>query len=100
MEKQGKKKVDNSNEILFKGLKNIQKILKKSALANKEKNWKRLKRLHTLTLLLGRGGRSPDIQAAYHLSQQLNWTLEHTKEKKWGYTRLAQWHEKVAQSGF
>jgi transposase len=42
----------------------------------------------------------PDIQAAYQLSQQLNWIFEHTKEKIYGYTRLAQWHEKVAQSGF
>jgi transposase len=42
----------------------------------------------------------PDIYAAYQLSQQLNWIFENTKEKIYGYTRLAQWHEKVAQSGF
>lgn len=42
----------------------------------------------------------PDIHAAYLLSQQLNWIFETTKEKIYGYTRLAQWHEKVAQSGF
>ena len=42
----------------------------------------------------------PDIHAAYLLSQQLNWIFETTKEKIYGYTRLAQWHEKFAQSGF
>ena len=42
----------------------------------------------------------PDIQAAYLLSQQLNWIFETTKDKIYGYTRLAQWHEKVAHSGF
>lgn len=42
----------------------------------------------------------PDIQAAYLLSQQLNWIFETTTDKIYGYTRLAQWHEKVAQSGF
>ena len=42
----------------------------------------------------------PDIHTAYLLSQQLNWIFETTKEKIYGYTRLAKWHEKVAQSGF
>jgi transposase len=42
----------------------------------------------------------PDIYRAYQLSQQLNWIFEKTKEKIYAYTRLAQWHEKVAQSGF
>lgn len=42
----------------------------------------------------------PDVFAAYNLSQQLSWIFEKTKEKIYAYTRLAQWHEKVAQSGF
>jgi transposase len=42
----------------------------------------------------------PDIHEAYQLSQQLSWIFENTKEKLYGYTRLAQWHEKVAKSGF
>jgi transposase len=42
----------------------------------------------------------PDIQEAYQLSQQLNWIFENTKDKIYGYTRLAKWHEKVAKSGF
>jgi transposase len=42
----------------------------------------------------------PDIEQAYQLSQHLSWIFENTKEKIYGYTRLAQWHEKVAQSGF
>jgi transposase len=40
----------------------------------------------------------PDIYAAYLLSQQLSWIFEKTKEKIYAYTRLAQWHEKVAKS--
>lgn len=42
----------------------------------------------------------PDIQIAYQLSQQLNWIFEATKEKIYGYTRLAKWHEKVRLAGF
>jgi len=42
----------------------------------------------------------PDIQAAYQLSQQLRGIFETTKTKIYGYTRLAQWHEKVAKSQF
>jgi len=42
----------------------------------------------------------PDIHIAYQLSQELNWIFEKTKDKIYGYTRLAQWHEKVAKSGF
>lgn len=42
----------------------------------------------------------PDIHAAYQLSQQLSWIFEKTKEKIYAYTRLAQWHEKVAKAGF
>lgn len=44
--------------------------------------------------------RYPDIHQAYQISQKLNWIFETTKEKIYGYTRLAQWHEQVAQSGF
>lgn len=42
----------------------------------------------------------PDIEKAYHLSQELSGFFENTKEKIYGYTRLAQWYEKVNQSGF
>lgn len=42
----------------------------------------------------------PDIKEAYQLSQELNWIFETTKEKIYGYTRLAKWHEKVARAGF
>ncbi len=42
----------------------------------------------------------PDIHIAYQLSQELNWIFEKMKDKIYGYTRLAQWHEKVAKSGF
>lgn len=42
----------------------------------------------------------PDIQVAYQLSQQLTWIFENTKQKIYGYTRLASWHEKVRKTGF
>jgi transposase len=42
----------------------------------------------------------PDIYEAYKLSQKLNRIFQNTKEKIYGYTRLARWHEEVAQSGF
>ena len=44
--------------------------------------------------------RYPDIENAYELSQQLTWIYNHTKDKIYAYTRLAQWHERVNQSGF
>lgn len=42
----------------------------------------------------------PDIGKAYKLSQKLSWIFQTTKTKLYGYTRLAKWHEDVAQSGF
>ena len=42
----------------------------------------------------------PDIKLAYELSQKLSWIFENTNEKIYGYTRLAQWYEKVNQAGF
>lgn len=42
----------------------------------------------------------PDIKEAYKLSQKLNWIYESPQGKIYAYTRLAQWHNKVAQSGF
>lgn len=42
----------------------------------------------------------PDIKLAYELTQKLSWIFENTKDKIYGYTRLAQWHEKVNQAGF
>ena len=44
--------------------------------------------------------RYTDIESAYDLSQQLTWIYNHTKDKIYAYTKLAQWHEKVNQSGF
>lgn len=41
----------------------------------------------------------PEIESAYKLSQQLSAIFDSTKEKIYGLTRLAQWHEKVRQSG-
>lgn len=76
----------------------IKQLLARSryVLYKNEKNWTtdQRKRADLLFYLY------PDIHSAYILSQQLNWIFETTKEKIYGYTRLAQWHEKVAQSGF
>jgi transposase len=42
----------------------------------------------------------PDIEEAYELTQKLSWIFEYTKDKIYGISRLAQWHEKVNQIGF
>ena len=76
----------------------IKQLLARSryVLYKKEKDWteNQKRRADTLFALY------PDIKLAYQLSQKLNWIYQNTKDKIYGYTRLAQWHEKVAQSGF
>ena len=42
----------------------------------------------------------PDIRQAYELTQKLRWIYNNTTDKIYAFTRLAKWHEKVAQSGF
>jgi transposase len=42
----------------------------------------------------------PDLKKAYDLAQELSNIFTNTKEKIYGLTRLAHWHEKVRQSGF
>ena len=42
----------------------------------------------------------PDIASAYELSQKLSWIYENTKDKIYGYSILALWHEIVAKAGF
>jgi transposase len=44
--------------------------------------------------------RYPDIKKAYGLSQKLSWIYSNTKDKVYALTRLAKWHEEVAQAGF
>ncbi len=44
--------------------------------------------------------RYPDIKRAYGLSQKLSWIYNNTKDKIYALTRLAKWHEDVAQAGF
>ncbi len=44
--------------------------------------------------------RYPDLRKAYDLSQKLSWIYSNTKEKVYALTRLAKWHEEVAQAGF
>lgn len=44
--------------------------------------------------------RFPDLKKAYDLAQELSNIFTNTKEKIYGLTRLAYWHEKVRQSGF
>lgn len=44
--------------------------------------------------------RYPDLRKAYDLSQKLSWIYNNTKDKVYALTRLAKWHEDVAQAGF
>lgn len=44
--------------------------------------------------------RYPDLRKAYNLSQKLSWIYNNTKDKVYAMTRLAKWHEEVAQAGF
>lgn len=44
--------------------------------------------------------RYPDLQKAYNLSQKLSWIYSNTTDKIYALTRLAKWHEDVAQAGF
>lgn len=44
--------------------------------------------------------RYPDLEKAYELSQNLSEIFENSKNKLYGTTRLAHWHEQVRQSGF
>lgn len=76
----------------------IRQLLVRSryALYKKQKDWTPSQKQRT-TLLFER---YPDIHQAYELCENLSWIFEKTKDKIYGYTRLAQWHEKVAQSGF
>ena len=42
----------------------------------------------------------PDIEKAYQLSQDLRNVFENTTDKIYGLSKLAKWHEKVAQAEF
>lgn len=44
--------------------------------------------------------RYSDIKKAYNLSQRLSWIYSNTTDKVYALTRLAKWHEDVAQAGF
>lgn len=65
-------------------------------LYKKKKNWTENQRSRA-TLLFKL---YPDILEAYKLSQKLNWIYESRQDKIYAYTRLAQWHNNVAKSGF
>ena len=84
--------------IVLKNGDSIKQLLARSryVLYKKEKDWttSQKQRAELLFELY------PDILEAYKLSQKLNWIFENTKDKIYGYTRLAQWHEKVNQVGF
>ena len=64
-------------------------------LYKKEKDWTLNQRQRAILLF----EHYPDVYEAYQLSQKLSWIFEKTKKKIYGYTRLAQWHEQVDQSG-
>jgi transposase len=97
MEQAKKNRKSYHPEILENG-DTVKQLLARSryALYKSEANWTKDQRRRALLLFQN----YPDIEQAYRLSQQLSWIFENTNEKIFGYTRLAQWHEKVAQSGF
>ncbi len=61
-----------------------------------EHNWT-LEQKTRATILFAR---YPDLQRAYNLSQKLSWIYSNTTDKIYALTRLAKWHEDVAQAGF
>jgi transposase len=44
--------------------------------------------------------RYPDLKKAYGLSQKLSWIYSNTTDRVYALTRLAKWHEDVAQASF
>lgn len=85
-------------QIILENGDTIKQLLARSryVLYKKEKDWTENQKLRAKLLF----ERYPDILEAYQLSQKLNQIFQTTKEKIYGYTRLAQWHEQVAKSGF
>lgn len=61
-----------------------------------EHNWTMEQKLRADTLF----SRYPDLRKAYDLSQKLSWIYNNTTDKVYALTRLAKWHEDVAQAGF
>lgn len=104
--------IDNENEAIEKARKNkkayhpvilengdtVKQLLARSryVLYKNQSKWTNNQKQRAAILFI----HYPDIHSAYLLSQQLSWIFENTKEKIYGYTRLAQWHEKVRQSEF
>jgi transposase len=84
-------------EILTNG-ETLKQLLARSRylLYKSEHNWTLEQKMRAEVLF----ARYPDIQKAYNLSQKLSWIYSNTKEKIYALTRLAKWHEDVAQSGF
>jgi transposase len=93
-----KKQKKGYHPIIFENGDTVKQLLARSryVLYKNERNWtKDQKRRAEILFYI-----YPDIHAAYQLSQQLNGIFENTQEKIYAYTRLAQWHERVAKSGF
>jgi transposase len=86
-----------SPEILSNG-ETLKQMLARSRylLYKSEHNW--TVEQHTRAELLF--NRYPDIKKAYNLSQKLSWIYSNTTDKIYALTRLAKWHEDVAQAGF
>jgi len=84
-------------EILSNG-ETVKQMLARSRylLYKSDHNWT-LEQKHRAEILFNR---YPDLQKAYHLSQKLSWIYNNTKDKVYALTRLAKWHEDVAQAGF
>ncbi|WP_460474692.1 ISL3 family transposase, partial [Emticicia fontis] len=76
----------------------IKQLLARSryVLYKKEKDWTENQRQRAALLF----ELYPDIKQAYDLTMSLSYIFENTKDKLYGLTRLAKWHEKVRQAGF
>jgi len=84
-------------EILSNG-ETIKQMLARSRylLYKSEHNWTLDQKIRANILFT----RYPDLKKAYNLSQKLSWIYSNTTDKIYALTRLAKWHEDVAQAGF
>lgn len=84
-------------EVLSNG-DSVKQLLARSryVLYKKEADWTSSQRQRAQLLF----ERYPDLEKAYQLSMDLSKIFENTKDKLYGLTRLAKWHEMVRQSGF
>lgn len=97
IERAKKENISYEPELLSNG-DTVKQLLARSRylLYKNEQHWSH-EQSQRATLLFNR---YPDVKKAYDLTQKLKWIFNDTTEKLYAFTRLAKWHEKVAQCGF